>query len=358
VRTILCDLFSIEVPIVQAPMAGGWTTPALVAAVSEAGGLGTLAGGRITAEELRGQIEETRRRTRRPFGVNFLVPAPAAPGSDDLATPAVLRRIRERLGLPPEPPPPPDARVHATVAEGLEVALAARVPVISFAMGSPAPYVERAHAAGAVVVATATTVAEAEEVVAAGADVVVAQGSEAGGHRSTFAPGKIDELPLVGTMALVPAVVDAVRVPVLAAGGIMDGRGIVAALALGAAGVQLGTRFLLATEGGAPPSYRRQLLEADETGTVVTDVYSGRPARGLRNAFARAFQESGARPLPYPRQGAAAADIYRASLADDGEWATLFAGQGLRLARREQPAGEIVRELVAEANSVRGRLPA
>jgi nitronate monooxygenase len=354
-RTILCDLFGIEVPIVQAPMAGGWTTPALVAAVSEAGGLGTLAGGRITAEALRGQIEETRRRTRRPFGVNFLVPAPAAPGQDDPATLAVLRRIRERLGLPPEPPP--DARVHATVAEALEIALAARVPVISFAMGSPAPYVERAHAAGAVVVATATTAAEAVEVAAAGADVVVAQGSEAGGHRSTFA-GKADELPLVGTMALVPAVVDAVRVPVLAAGGIMDGRGIVAALALGAVGVQVGTRFLLATEGGAPPSYRRQLLEADETGTVVTDVYSGRPARGLRNAFARAFQESGARPLPYPRQGAAAADIYRASLADDGEWATLFAGQGLRLARREQPAGEIVRELVAEADAVRGRLPA
>jgi nitronate monooxygenase len=355
-RTILCDLLGIEVPIVQAPMAGGWTTPALVAAVSEAGGLGTLAGGRISADELHSQIEETRRLTRRPFSVNFLVPAPAPPGVDDPAAPAVLRRIRERLGLPPEPPAQ-DAPVHATVAEGLEIVLAAGVPVISFAMGSPAPYIERAHAAGAVVVATATTVAEAEETTAAGADVIVAQGSEAGGHRSTFAPARGDELPLVGTMALVPALVDAVRVPVLAAGGIMDGRGIVAALALGAVGVQLGTRFLLATEGGAPRSYRRQLLEADETGTVVTDVYSGRPARGIRNAFARAFEESGARPLAYPRQGAAAADIYLASLAEDGEWATLFAGQGLRLARREQPAGEIVRELMAEADAVRGRLP-
>jgi nitronate monooxygenase len=354
-RTLLCERFGIEVPIVQAPMAGGWTTPALVAAVSEAGGLGTLAAGRITAEELRGQIEATRRRTRRPFGINFLVAAPAAPGPDDPATLAVLRRIRERLGLPLAPPP--DARVHATVAEGLEIALAARVPVISFAMGSPAPYVERAHAAGAVVVATATTVAEAEEVAAVGADVVVAQGSEAGGHRSTFAPSKVDELPLVGTMALVPAVVDAIRVPVLAAGGIMDGRGIVAALALGAVGVQLGTRFLLATEGGAPPSYRRQLLGADETSTCVTDVFSGRPARGLRNAFARLFQESGARPLPYPRQGGSAIDIYQASLADDGEWATLFAGQGLRLARREQPAAEIVRELIDDARSVRRHLP-
>ena len=161
----------------------------------------------------------------------------------------------------------------------------------------------------------------------------------------------------MGTLALVPAVVDAVRLPVLAAGGIMDGRGIMAALALGALGVQLGTRFLLATESAAPPSYRRQLLAADETSTLVTDVYSGRPARGLRNAFARLYQASGARPLPYPRQGAAAADIYRASLEGDAEFATLFAGQGLRLARREQPAAEIVRELIEEARAVRGRLP-
>ena len=224
----------------------------------------------------------------------------------------MLRSIRERLGLPLDPPL--GAADYPSVEEAVEIALAAGVSVVSFAMGSPRPYVERVHAAGAVVVGTATTVAEAEEVEAAGADLVVAQGAEAGGHRSTFAAGRPDELPLIGTMALVPAVVDAVRVPVLAAGGIMDGRGIVAALALGAAGVQLGTRFLLATESGAPPSYRRQLLAADETSTLVTDVYSGRPARGIRNAFARLFLAGGTRPLPYPRQGAAAADIYRASL--------------------------------------------
>ncbi|HUR95145.1 MAG TPA: nitronate monooxygenase [Gemmatimonadales bacterium] len=352
-RTALCDLLGIDVAIVQGPMAGGWTTPALVAEVCEAGGLGTLAGGRVAAGDLRSQIEETRRRTRRPFGINFLIPAPEAERTDDPAVPGVLARFRERLGLP-EPPPP--TLPPASVDEALEIALAARVPVISFAMGSPRAYVERVHAAGAIVVATVTTVDEALEVAAAGADVVVAQGSEAGGHRSTFAPAALDAMPLVGTMALMPAVVDAVARPVLAAGGIMDGRGIVAALALGAAGVQLGTRFLLATESGAPPSYRRQLLRADETSTFITDVFSGRPARGLRNAFARAFEESGARPLPYPRQGASALDIYRASLADDGEWATLFAGQGLRLAGTEQPAAAIVRELVAEVRSVRDRL--
>jgi nitronate monooxygenase len=144
----------------------------------------------------------------------------------------------------------------------------------------------------------------------------------------------------------------------VATGGIRDGRGIPAALALGAEAVQLGTRFLLAAEAGTPPSYRRQLLAADETTAVVTDVFSGRPARGLRNAFVRHFEATGARPLAWPRQAAAAMDIYRASLADDGEWATLFAGQGLRLARREQPAREIVRELTAELAAVRSRLAA
>jgi nitronate monooxygenase len=354
-RTPLCDRLGLAVPIVQAPMAGGWTTPALVAAVSEAGGLGTLAGGRVSADELRRLIDETRRLTARPFGINFLDPGPAAPEADDPSLPAALASIRERLGLPADPPPP--ATVYPATGEAVEIALAARVPVVTFAMGSPRGYVERAHAGGAVVVGTATTVAEAEEVEAAGADVVVAQGAEAGGHRSTFAAVRPDELPLVGTMALVPAMVDAVRIPVVAAGGIMDGRGIVAALALGAGGVQLGTRFLLAEECGAPPSYRRQLLAGDETSTLVTDVYSGRPARGIRNAFARLFHASGTRPLPYPRQGAAAADIYRASLASDAEWATLFAGQGLRLARREQPAAEIVRELMREADAVLEALP-
>jgi nitronate monooxygenase len=353
-RTPLCERLGIDIPIIQAPMAGGWTTPALVAAVAEAGGLGTLAGARITPAELRGQIEETRRRTDRPFGVNFLLAPTTLPQADDPSAAAALQEIRRRLGVPAEASaaPPP-----VSVAEGIEIALAARVPVISVAMGSPAPWIERVHAGGAIMMAAATTVAEAEAIEAAGADAVVAQGAEAGGHRSTFVADPFDPLPLVGTMALVPAVVDAVRVPVVAAGGIMDGRGVVAALALGAAAAQLGTRFLLATESGAPRSYRRRLLRAIETETAVTDVYSGRAARGLRNAFIRAFTEAGVQPLGWPRQGAAALDIYRASLADDGEWAPLFAGQGVRLGRREQPAGEIVRELVEEARRVRERLP-
>ena len=337
-------------------MAGGWTTPELVAAVSEAGGMGMLAAARLTADELRRQIREVRRLTDQTFGVNFQIPTVS--GRDDPhreQTVEVLHQIRRRLGLPPAPAAA--ATSAATVDEGLEIASAASVPVISFAMGSPRPYAPRVHATGAVLMAAATTVDDAKAAEAAGADVIVAQGAEAGGHRSTFEAGPLDSVPLVGTMALLPAVVDAVSIPVVAAGGIMDGRGIVAAFALGAQAVQLGTRFLLAVESGAPPIYRRRLLEADETDTVVTDAFSGRAARGLLNSFIATFRDAGVRPLSWPRQTAAAVDIYQASLEGDGEWAPLLAGQGLRLARREQPAGEIVRELIEDMDRVRRRLP-
>jgi len=353
-RTPLCDRLGISAPIIQAPMAGGWTTPALAAAVSEAGGLGTLAGARVTAAQWQAQLDEVRARTSRPFGVNFLAAQPAPTEQDDGASPDALDHIRRHLRLPAPSTEPREA--YVSVEEGIDLALRAGVRIISLAMGSPARWAAQVHAAGAVLVASVTTVAEAEEAVAAGADVLVAQGAEAGGHRSTYTTA--DPLPLVGTLALVPSVVDAVHVPVIAAGAIMDGRGIVAALALGAEGAQLGTRFLLAAESGTPPAYRRRLLQAVETDPVVTDVFSGRPARGLRNDYVRWFEAHGARPLGWPRHAAAARDIYRASLGADGGWAALFAGQGVRLARREQPAGEIVRELLAEARRVRARLEA
>lgn len=346
----LLDRLGAQAPILQAPMAGGWTTPALVAAVAEAGAFGQLAGARLTADQIREQIADVRRRTARPFGINFLVPVVRPEDTAGGLEHPVLARIREQLGLPPAPPPPP---APATVDQGVAIAIEAGVPVVSFAMGSPAPYIDRLHAAGALVIASATTVAEAEEVWAAGVDAVVAQGAEAGGHRSTFVPAGPAEIPLIGTMALVPQVVDAVRIPVIAAGGIMDGRGVLAALALGAVAAQLGTRFLLAAEAAVPPGYRRRLLDSDETATVVTDVFTGRCARGLRNAFVEEFAAASAAPLPWPRQGQAAMDLYRISLAAGGEWAPLFAGQGLRLARREQPAAEIVAELRAAV--ARGR---
>jgi nitronate monooxygenase len=352
--TPLARRLGLELPIVQAPMAGGWTTPELVAAVSNAGGLGMLAGARVTADGLRELIRATRRLSARPFGVNLQVPII---GPEELARPGnpePLRRLRVERGLPAEPGPAP---TWVAPDDAAAIALAEGVRILSVVMGPPGAWLAEARSAGAIVMATVTTVAEALEVEGAGVDVVIAQGSEAGGHRSTFRPGSSDAWPLVGTMALVPQVVDAVRLPVVAAGGIMDGRGVMAALALGAEAAQLGTRFLLARESGATPVYRRRLLEADETATVVTDAYTGRPARGIRNRFLDAVTGQGGTPLPWPRQGALGAELYRASFSEDGEWAPLLAGQALRLATAEASAEEIVRELARVSQEVRERLP-
>jgi nitronate monooxygenase len=239
----------------------------------------------------------------------------------------------------------------------LQVAFDEQVPVLSVGMGDPTPLAPAAHAAGARVMATVTTVAEAVRVVAGGADVVVAQGAEAGGHRSTFQLGPGGEVPLVGTLALVPQVADAVPVPVVAAGGIMDGRGLVAALALGAGGAMLGTRFLVARESGAFPAYQERLLAATETDTVVTRAFTGRPARSVRNRSIEEYQQAGPEPLPWPLQGIAAEEIYtEAQACGEADWFPLLAGQGLRLLKRGQSAGEIVAELVAEAGAVFERL--
>lgn len=346
-RTPLCDLLGIHHPIVQAPMAGGWTTPELVAAVCNAGGFGELAGARVSPDKLREDVRAVKSRTDRPFGVNFLLAPPGEDNKDVALAQRFLDRFREKLGLPPGEPEivlPP-----SQLPEQLEVVFEERVPVLSVALGDPVSLVERAHSEGMLLKATATTVEEAVLVAERGADVVVAQGAEAGGHRSTFEVGPNGEVPLVGTMALVPQVVNAVNVPVVAAGGISDGRGVLAALALGAAGAQIGTRFLLARESGAHPAYRERLLSATETGTIVSSAFSGRPARGLRNRFVEEYLEAGQEPLAYPLQSMAARDIYEADRAANGDYSIMFAGQGLRMIKDGQGAVDIVEEVVNEA---------
>lgn len=354
-RTPLCDLLGIHYPIIQAPMAGGWTTPALVAAVSNAGGLGMLAASGLSPDQTRQLIRETRALTSQPFGVNLLIAPPGEGNHDVAAVQRVLDRFRMELGLPPGPTEviaPPE-----TLDAQLAVIFEEHVPILSLALGDPGPLVARAHTAGCRVMAMVTTVDEAVAVAGEGVDVIVAQGAEAGGHRSTFAPGSGGEVPLVGTVALVPQVVDAVRVPVVATGGIMDGRGIIAALALGAAGAQLGTRFLLAHEAAVPLAYRERLIGATEVDTVVTRAFTGRPARGIRNRFVAEYERAGEEPLAWPLQRAAARDIYttaqRRGVAD---FYPLLAGQALRLAAREQGATEIVEELLTQASGVLARL--
>jgi nitronate monooxygenase len=354
--TPLCDLLGVRYPVVQAPMAGGWTTPELVSAVSNAGGFGVLAGAGVPPERLRADIRAVRARTDKPFGVNFLLAPPEPDNTDVAAVQRFLDRFRKELDLPPGGT---DLGLPSfQLSEQLEVVFEERVPVLSTGLGDPGELVGRAQAEGMLVASMVTTVEEAVLVAERGVDVVVAQGAEAGGHRSSFELGPDGEASLVGTLALTPQVVDAVGVPVVAAGGIADGRGLVAALALGAAGAQVGTRFLLARENGAHPAYRKRLLAATEEDTVVTRVFTGRPARGLRNRFVDEYLSAGSEPLAWPLQRAAAGDIYSASQGtDDDDYSPLLAGQGLRMLREDgQGAGEIVEGLVAEAGTVLSRL--
>lgn len=340
---------------------GGHTTPELVAAVSNAGGLGILGASRLTTQQLKDAINKIKSLTDRPFGVN-LVLAPPEPGNQDAATAQrFLNQFRQELGIPLSPA---DANhIHmppSPIFDHLRIILEEeKVPVLSIGLGDPTKIVEQAHASGAKVMAMVTTVDEAIRIVKGGIDVVVAQGSEAGGHRSTFQlnPDGEEEVPLVGTLALVPQVVDAIApypsVPVVAAGGIMDGRGLVASLGLGAAGVLLGTRFMVSQESGTFQAYRERMFNAKETDTVITRSFSGRPARSIRNRFIEEYHKSSSKPLAWPLQALAADDIYSAAQANGKvEYYPLLAGQGLRLLKGDQSATEIVEEIAGEAHKI------
>jgi nitronate monooxygenase len=240
-HTRLCELLNIKYPIIQAGM-GGHTTPELVAAVSNAGGLGILGASRLTSQQLKDGIHKIKSLTNRPFGVN-LVLAPPEQGNHDVATAQrFLDQFRQELNIPLSAPdtnhriqmPPSPISDHLRIILEEE-----KVPVLSIGLGDPTKLVEQAHTSGAKVMVMVTTVEEAVKVEKGGVDIVVAQGFEAGGHRSTFQLNSNDEeeVPMIGTLALVPQIADAVAIPVVAAGGIMDGRGLVASLALDAAGV-------------------------------------------------------------------------------------------------------------------------
>jgi len=351
---VLARRLGIEYPIILAPMAGGPSTPELVAAVCEAGGLGSLGAGYLTPEAIRAAIRDVRARTRRPFAVNLFIPDPTLqpPSAEEVdAASAAMEPIRRELKLdrPPKIRPVPD------FAAQLGVLKEERVSAFSFTFGSlDAPIIRELHDLGMAVLGTATTVQEARLLEDAGVDGVVAQGSEAGGHRSTFAAPF--EKALIGTMALVPQICDAVRVPVVAAGGIMDGRGVVAAIALGAAAVQLGTAFLATPESGAHALHKKALLtryQADPT--RLTAAITGKPVRTLSNRLTTELEKGGF-TLPYPFQGSLSADIRQAALRQEQpELAAMLAGQGAPLTV-SKPAAQLFRNLVTEAQQVAARL--
>jgi nitronate monooxygenase len=348
---ILTAMLDLRLPLIQAPMAGGSTTPELVAAVSNAGALGSLAAPLLSPAQILDQCARIRTLTNRPFCVNLFVLEPGPVDQDVLASGiARLKPYTDELGLPAPSAP---AQYCQSVSAQLEAVLAVRPALASFTFGVlSAAAVTRLREAGIRVMGTATNVAEALAWQEAGADLVCAQGAEAGGHRGTFI-GSFEQ-SCVGLFALLPQIVDAVRVPVVAAGGIMDGRGIAASLMLGAVGAQLGTAFLAADEAGIHAAYKDRLAQTADTGTLVTSAFSGRPARAIANRFSAAMASQLAALPPYPVQNALTGPL-RAHAAQTGqlEYMSLYAGQGAGMARR-MPAAELVALLRTETDLLLG----
>jgi nitronate monooxygenase len=346
-RLPMTKILSFHPPVIQAPLAGGGDTPALVAAVCNAGALGFIGAAYLSPAQIREAARDVQARTTKPFGINLFAPAKPTEAPTDPAP--ALQKVAPffaEIGLPP-PSMPASA---ADPFEGqLAAALATGASFFSFTFGVlPERATEAIKSHGMFLIGTATTVEEALTLEKAGVDAVVAQGSEAGGHRGTFS-GDFSTA-MIGTMSLVPQVADAVQIPVIASGGIMDGRGIVAALALGASAVQMGTAFLTCDEAGVPEAYKQAILKAREDQTRITRAFSGRPARGIVNRFMTEVEKEGSPNgiLPFPLQNQLTRPL-RTTAAKQGraEFLSLWAGQGLRLARR-QPAAQLIAQLKDE----------
>ena len=350
-NTNLCRLLQIEFPIIQAGMAGGPTTPQLVAQVSEAGGLGTLGAAYLTPEKLRTEILNIREQTDKPVAVNLFADNPPDDFSRLTEVQQALRAAYEELGIDQ---PSSSFQSPDYGKELFSICLELDVPIISTAFGCLSPgQMKAAKEQGVLVITMATTVAEAIEAQNAGVDAVVAQGSEAGGHRGSFSYEQHPMGAQIGLMALVPQMVDAVTVPVIAAGGIVDGRGLVASLALGAQAVQVGTRFVGAEESGAHAAYKQAIFDSNEESTVVTKSFSGRPARGIQNRFIEYFESAGTNALPFPSHNTVTKEI-RGAAAKTGnpEFMSLWAGQATRKLIREETAADIVDSIMKQAQAL------
>ncbi|WP_342415562.1 DUF561 domain-containing protein [Paenibacillus sp. FSL R10-2782] len=346
-ETELTRILKIQYPIFLAPMAGGPTTPELVAAISNAGGLGNLGAGYLTPEQLRSMIREIKQLTVQPFGVNLFVPEQLVESEETIGQMADhLNIYRVELGIAQNPA---IQKYSESFEEQVQVLLDEEIPVFSFTFGiPPQDVIQTMKQRGTIVIGTATTIEEAKQLEAAGVDAIVAQGSEAGGHRGTFLKSVSDTQ--IGTMALIPQIVDHVTIPVIASGGIMDGRGLVASLALGAAAVQMGTAFLACPESGAHTTYKQKILSENEDCTEITRVYSGKAARGIRTEFMNDMHRYPGKIPAYPIQNAMTRDIRQAAAkANNSEYMSLWAGQGLRLAT-DRSAAATVKQTIDQAN--------
>lgn len=358
----LQSVLGIDAPVLQSGM-GGVAGADLAAAVCNAGGLGVLASLRLQPEQVREAIVGIRERTDRPFGVNIWLhddvrnPTDPATIADDVVegSQSVLNEFRPRFDLPATLARP-DAGADLVNA-ALEIMIEERVPVFSAAIGVPEQaLIERFHNVDSKVVAMVATVEDAVEAVENGADVVVAQGTESGGHRSYGTKRAKADAIGSSTMTLVPLVIAAVgaNVPVVAAGGIVDGRGLAAMLALGADGVLLGTRFVATRESLASDVWKTRLTTGERT-TTMTDGFTGQWARVLESEFVEHWAKSGVEALPGLLQAVAGGDLFAAARkADDDQMQPLYAGAGVAAMSGIPGAGDVVAELVAEARGVLG----
>jgi nitronate monooxygenase len=347
----LQELFGIDLPILQAPMAGVQGS-ALAVAVSNAGGLGALPCAMLSPDAMRQELSAIRAQTARPYNVNFFChPQPVANAGREAAWRAALALYYEELGI--------DAGAVAAIAAGAagpgrapfssaaaDVLEEFRPPVVSFHFGLPAAgLLDRVRAWGAKILSSATTVEEARWLEDRGVDAVIAQGFEAGGHRGIFLSE--DLTTQVGTLALLPQIVAAVKVPVIATGGIADARGVAAALALGAAGAQIGTAYLLCPEATTSAVHRAALKSEAARHTALTNLFSGRPARGIVNRLMRELGPMSPAAPAFPLAAAAVAPLRaRAESQGSGDFSPLWSGQNPS-GCREIPAGELTRELAA-----------
>ncbi len=348
----LTHLLGIDLPLIQAPMAGV-STPELAAAVSNAGGLGSLGVAMMTPAQLHEAVGKLRGLTNKSFNLNFFVhEEPQLDGYDAAPIQKALTPLYRDFGLGSVPGPASPAPTFN--AEALAIVLELAPRIVSFHFGLPdALSIAALKEAGIVILGCATTTAEARALEKGGVDAIIAQGHEAGGHRGTFLD-RVD-LGTVGTMALVPQVVDAVRVPVIAAGGIADARGIAAAFMLGAEAVQIGTAYMACPEASVHPVHRKALSELSDHATTVTKLFSGRPARAIRNHLTEGLHDFEGRAAPFPAQRGLVAPLIAASTkANRAEFMQLWSGQAAALARAE-PAAEKTTRLMHEADALMRR---
>jgi len=340
----------IKYPIIQAGMAGGVTTPELVAAVSNAKALGTLGAGYMDAEQMRKSIQKIKHLTDHPFGVNVFVPeTPHIIEEKVNQANEWLRPFREQLNI--DEKPTIDELNHSLFEKQIDIIVEEQVPVCSFTFGvPPKEIIHKLKEANIKVIGTATTVEEAIINETYGMDIVVAQGSEAGGHRGTFMGPA--ENAMIGTMALVPQMVDHVNIPVIAAGGIMDGRGVLSTTLLGAQGVQMGTAFVTSLESGAKSQHKDAIINSTFDQTIITSAFSGKPARGIQNDFIKQMQQHENELPAYPLQNTLTKGIRKeAAKQNRAEWMSLWCGQNPQ-PRQQQSARDIIVDIVSQSDQI------